>query len=318
MMDLRPRGDFLLLIDGSSFIHRAFHALPKLTRETDGLQVGSLYGFANSLFKLTRLNWSAIERLPAFAAVIMDHRSKNHRHEIYPEYKAQRAPYDPDLLAQLPHIPVIAEAFGLRCVAVEGVEADDIIATYAKISEQEGISCVIASSDKDLFQLIGVDDDNGTATIAYDGLKDRGRDDCSEALVGPHEVYRKMGVMPYQVRDLLALTGDSVDNVPGAAGIGIKTAARLLNDIGDLDAILDAADWEPEKFKTPKECEKIIASKREILLSRDLVSLREDVPVEFSIDDFVVPQVDSFTLRAMLMDYGFMSLMEKVDRPPKR
>lgn len=318
MMDLRPRGDFVLLIDASSFIHRAYHAMPKLTRQSDGLQTGALYGLTNSIFKMIRLNWTAIERLPAFCAVIMDHRSKNWRHDIYPDYKAQRNPYETDLLAQLPHIPIISDAFGLKCVSMEGFEADDIIATYARIADEEGLDCVIASSDKDLCQLIGINDDNGTVSILYDSMKDKGREDCAEALIGPHEVFRKMGVMPYQVRDFLSLTGDAVDNVPGAPGIGAKTAARLINEIGDLDTILEAADWEPEKFKTPKECEKIVVAKREILLSRDLVALRDDAPVELMIDDFVVPQVDSFTLRGMLMDYEFMSLIEKVDRPPRR
>lgn len=320
MMDLRPRGDYLLLIDGSSFIHRNFHALPRLTRQSDGLQVGALYGLANTLFKLLRLNWTAIDSLPAFAAMIMDVRGTNWRHDIFPEYKAQRAPYPEDLLAQLPHIKPISEAFGLKCISQQGYEADDLIATYAKMAAREGVPCVIASTDKDLLQLVEIDHDEQVFVIAYDSLKDRGREDCAEALLGPREVFNKMGVMPNCIADFLALTGDSVDNVPGAAGIGAKTAARLLNEIGDLAAIIDAAEWDEDssRFKTPKEMEKIRESNRNILLSRQLVALDESVPVEYSIDDLVIPQVDSFTLRGMLMDYEFMSLIEKVDRPPRR
>lgn len=318
MQDLRPTRDYLLLIDGSSFIHRNFHALPRLTRQSDGLQTGALYGFCNTMLKMLRLNWTAIERLPTYALVVLDHRSKNWRHNLYPEYKQQRKPYDPDLLVQLPYIPIIAEAFNVPAIGVQGWEADDLIATYVDLADKEGIDTIIATSDKDMMQLVGPNDDTGTYVTMYDGMKDKGREDCAEALIGTDLVFKKWGVRPDQVSDLLALAGDSVDNVPGCPGVGPKGAAQMLNEFDTLEEILDAADWSPERFKTPKQLERIRDNIALINLSRQLVQLDASVPVPMSIDDLFLKPADSYVLRGLMMDLEFMSLVDKVDRPPKR
>ena len=317
MKDYRPVRDYLLLVDGSSFIHRNYHALPKLTRQVDGLQTGALYGLANSLLKMFRLNWTAIERLPKYGAMVLDVRGPNWRHQIDPDYKAQRKPYEADLLEQLPHIPTIASAFNLSSIGVAGFEADDIIATYVALADEAGLDTVIATSDKDLSQLVG-EYDEGTSCILYDSMKDKGREDCAHALVGDEIVFAKLGVWPHQVADFLALTGDAVDNVPGCPGIGPKKAAALLDQFGTLPALLEAAEWNTEAFKSQKERQKIVDNQRSILMSRQLVALSSDVPVPASIDDLEIIPAESYALRAMLMDYEFSSLVEKVDRPARR
>lgn len=314
MSHLRPRGDYLLLIDASSFMHRMFHALPKLTRRSDGLQTGALNGFCNTMLKLYRLNWSPIGSLPRYGIVVLDHRSKNWRHTIYPEYKAQRPPYDPDLEAQLPWIKTIAETFGVPCLGMEGYEADDIIATYVMKAEEYGVDVVIASSDKDLGQLVW--NDEAHMTIMYDSMKDKGPDDNAGALLGPAEITEKFGVPPLQIADFLSLTGDTVDNVPGVPGFGPKTAIRLLQEFGGLQQIIDEANWGPERFKQ-KEYEKIVDNMDAIKLSRRLVELHTEVPVELEIDDCYLKPVQSHVLRGLLMDLEFMNLLDKVDRPPR-
>lgn len=315
MRDYRPKRDYLLLVDASSFIHRGYHALPRLTRQNDGLQTGALYGLANSFLKLFRLNWTAIERLPKYGAVILDVRGPNWRHQIDPDYKAQRKPYEADLLAQLPHIPTIASAFNLPSIGVAGFEADDIIATYVELADAAGIDVVVATSDKDLSQLVG--DYEGVSCILYDAMKDKGREDCAHALVGDEIVYAKMGIWPNQVADFLALTGDAVDNVPGCPGIGPVKAAKLLEQFGTLPALLEAAEWDEAAFKSQKERQAIVDNQRSILMSRQLVALTTDVPVPASIDELEIVPPDSYALRGMLMDYEFMSLVDKVDRPPR-
>ena len=316
LRDLRPTGSYLLLVDASSFIHRNYHALPKLTRQRDGLETGALYGFTNTMLKLFWLNWSAINRLPTHGAVILDHRGKNWRHDIYPLYKEQRKPYEPQLLEQLPLIPSIAEAFNVPAIGVAGYEADDVIATYVQMGEDAGLDVVVASSDKDLMQLVRCED--GPWTIMYDGMKDKGRDDCAGALIGPHEVFDKLGVMPDRVADFLALTGDAVDNVPGVPGVGPKTAARVLADMGSLNDVLDAAAWETGRFKTVREAAAIDANSREVRMSRQLVDLDYSVPVPLDVDSLEIRQPDAFALRGLMIEMEFNSLVERVDRPARR
>lgn len=312
-----PSGDYLLLIDASSFIHRAYHAMPKLLRRKDNLETGALYGFSNTLLKMLRLNWTSIKSLPRYAAVICDVRGKNWRHELYPAYKAQRKPYEQELVDQLTWIPTIAEAFNVPVIGLQGFEADDIIATYVDKSISEGIDVVVASSDKDLSALYGTFDINDlqVRALGYDSMKDKGLEGTAGSIVGDEEVREKFGVWPAQISDFLALTGDVADNIPGVPGFGPKTVARLLNEFETLPNLMEAAEWTPEKFKYPKEVTKILENNRLIHLSRQLVELRNDVPVDLEIDDLYVKPAPAHVLRGLFMDLEFQSLVEKVDRP---
>lgn len=301
-----PTGDFLLLVDASAYLHRAFHALPRITRRSDGLQTGAIYGFCNALLKLTVLNWTPIGRLPSHAAVILDTSGKNFRHTIFPSYKAQRKPYDEDLKAQLPWIVPTAEAFGLPTLALPGYEADDIIATLVRMAEAERLEVVIASSDKDLGQLVS------TRTIMYDALKDKGRDNNAGCIIGIEEVKAKFGVFPWQMVDLQAMVGDTVDNVPGVSGIGPVSAARLINSIGDLDEILSEASWDESRFKNAKEAASIAYSEESIRISRRLVELDQNVPLDIEIDDLFLKPADVLKLRSYFIDMEFMQLLQRI------
>lgn len=316
MTDLRPRNDYLLLIDASSYIHRAYHALPKLTRQSDGMPTGALYGLCNSIMKMVRLNWTAIDRLPSYVGVIQDFRGKNWRHGLYPEYKSNRTGYDEALEAQLPWITTISKTFGLPSISAQGYEADDIIATYTSMALDENIDVVIATSDKDLCQLIYANYGEASVII-YDAMRDKGREDNTGALIGYDGVVEKFGVRPDQVGDFLALTGDTVDGVPGVPGIGPKSAARLLTKFDTLDKIISEAEWDAGEFKSAKEHQAIFDHIDQIRLSRKLVDLDYAVPVDVTISDMRLRQVESRLLRSMLMDLEFMSLLERVDRPAR-
>ena len=226
------KGHHLHLIDGSGFIFRAYHALPPLTRKSDGFPVGAISGFCNMLFKF--VEDSKGHDAPTHVAVIFDHKGKTFRSDIYPEYKANRPPAPEDLVPQFPVIRDATRAFNLPCVEMQGFEADDIIATYAIQARDLGARVTVISSDKDLMQLVG----GGVEML--DPMKNR--------RIGIDEVEEKFGVGPDRVIDVQSLAGDSVDNVPGAPGIGIKTAALLINEYGDLDALLERA----EEIKQPK------------------------------------------------------------------
>ncbi len=206
MKDYRPTRDYLLLIDGSSFIHRNYHALPKLTRQTDGLQTGALYGLANTLLKLLRLNWTAIERLPKYAAMTLDVRGPNWRHQVFPEYKAQRKPYEADLLVQLPHIPTMAAGVNVPSIGVPGYEADDIIATYVKLADEAGVDTVIATSDKRSIPA-GRRVRRRHVVIIYDSMKDKGRKTARTPWSATRSSNAKMGVWPTHVADFLGADG---------------------------------------------------------------------------------------------------------------
>ena len=232
------KGHHLELIDGSAYIFRAYHALPPLTRKSDGLPVGAISGFCNMVFKMVEDQKGA--DAPTHVAVIFDHKGKTFRSEIYPEYKAQRPPPPEDLGPQFDLMRDATRAFNLPCIEIEGYEADDIIATLAEQARDAGGRVTIISSDKDLMQLVG----GGVEMV--DPMKNR--------RIGPEEVEEKFGVGPDKVIDVQSLSGDSVDNIPGAPGIGIKTAALLINEYGDLDNLLAHAD----DIKQPKRRETLV------------------------------------------------------------
>ena len=221
----------VFLIDGSSYIFRAYHALPPLTRASDGMPVGAVHGFCQMLWKLLQDTKEAGE--PTHFAVIFDAARKTFRSDIYPEYKAHRPPAPEDLVPQFDFIRQAVDAFGLPRIEQDGYEADDIIASYVKQTVAEGGEAVIVSSDKDLMQLIQ------PGVTMFDGMKNK--------VIGPDEVVAKFGVGPEKVIDVQSLAGDSSDNVPGVPGIGVKTAALLIDEFGDLDQLLAGAETIKQK-----------------------------------------------------------------------
>ncbi|WP_280986728.1 5'-3' exonuclease, partial [Hansschlegelia zhihuaiae] len=260
-MPSRPvaSGDHVVLVDGSSYIFRAYHALPPLTRPSDGLPVGAVSGFCNMLWKLLRdAGWVD----PTHLAVIFDKSEVTFRKEIHETYKANRSEPPEDLIPQFPLIRRATRAFSIACVEKGGYEADDLIATYARLGREAGAEVTIVGSDKDLFQLVG-----GPVTM-LDPMKDK--------RIGPDEVFEKFGVRPEKMIDLQALAGDSVDNVPGVPGIGAKTAAQLLEEYGDLETLLARA----HEIKQPKRRENLIANADLARISKRLVTLETDVPLD--------------------------------------
>jgi DNA polymerase-1 len=276
------------LVDGSGFIFRAFHGLPMMTRP-DGVPVNAVYGFTTMLMKL--LTETDADHL----AVIFDAGRETFRNTIYPLYKAQRPEPPPELIPQFDLIRDAVRAFGVACVEMKGYEADDLIATYARIAGEAGARVTIVSSDKDLMQLVR------PGVAMFDSLKNRA--------IGPDEVFEKFGVGPERVVDVQALAGDPTDNVPGVPGIGIKTAAELINAFGDLDTLLARAG----EIKQPKRRETLLAHLSEARLSRQLVSLKDDVPVDVSMETFAVPVPDRATLFAFLDAQNFRSLRSKLE-----
>ena len=238
---LKP-GDHLYLIDGSGYIFRAYHALPPLTRKSDGLPVGAVQGFCNMLWKL--LKDTNAGQKPTHLAVIFDKSSKTFRNDIYPAYKAQRPEPPADLRPQFGLIKQATRAFNVPAIEQDNFEADDLIATYARQAVEAGATCRIVSSDKDLMQLIR------PGVTLYDTMKDRD--------VGEAAVLEKFGVTPDKVIDVQSLAGDSVDNVPGVPGIGVKTAAQLIAEYGDLETLLARAS----EIKQQKRRENLIAVRR--------------------------------------------------------
>jgi len=282
----------LYLIDASAYIFRAYHALPPLTRKSDGLPVGAVQGYCNMLWKLLQDMKGADG--PTHLAAIFDHSEKTFRNDLYDQYKANRSAPPEDLIPQFPLVREATAAFGVHCVELPGYEADDLIATYACKARDAGGEAVIVSSDKDLMQLIG------RGVVMFDPMKDR-------RLAEP-EVFEKFGVTPDKMVDLQALIGDSVDNVPGAPGIGPKTAAQLLDEYGDLDTLLARAG----EIKQPKRRETLINFRDQILLSRELVRLTCDAPAPEAIEDFAVRDPDPAALSAFLEAMEFRSLLRRV------
>ncbi|MES2914389.1 MAG: DNA polymerase I [Pseudomonadota bacterium] len=286
------KGHHLHLIDGSAYIFRAYHALPPLTRKSDGLPVGAVAGFCNILWnELTRA--SAV-RAATHLAVIFDHSATTFRNALYPAYKANRPELPEDLRPQFPLTRDATRAFNVACLETEGYEADDIIATLAKRAVEAGGSCTIISSDKDLMQLIrpGID--------MFDPMKTR--------QIGPDEVMEKFGVAPDRVIDVQSLAGDSVDNVPGAPGIGLKTAALLINEYGDLDTLLARAG----EIKQPKRREALVDNADQIRISRDLVTLKDDTPLDVSLEDLEIRLPEPDRIMDFLTRMEFRTLTKRV------
>ncbi len=279
----------LFLIDGSGFIFRAYHALPPLT-SPKGVPVGAVVGFMNMMIKLME------NSNPTHVAVIFDASRITFRNRIYPEYKAHRPPAPDDLIPQFPLVREATRALNLPCIELEDYEADDIIATYAKQAQAQGIEVTIVSSDKDLMQLIG------SGIEMYDAMKNK--------IIGAPEVFEKFGVKPDKVLEVLSLIGDSSDNVPGIAGIGPKTAAELINTYGDLETLLEKA----QEIKQPKRRETIINSADMARLSKQLITLKEDVPLPLVMDELILKKYDNDILLPFLREYGFKALLAKMEK----
>ena len=290
----------LYLVDGSSYIFRAYHRLPPLTNP-EGTPVGAVYGYTTMLWKLADDLDKAVG--PTHMAVILDKGSKSFRNDIYPEYKANRPPAPEDLVPQFPLIRDATRAFSLPCIEQAGLEADDLIASYAREAQRAGWNVTIVSSDKDLMQLVGeVDGPNGPARIdMLDTMKNQ--------RIYLDEVEEKFGVTPELVGDVLALMGDSVDNVPGIYGIGPKTASKLIAEHGSLGAALDSApDMKKSKLK-----ERLLGGRDEAELSRILVALKEDCDLPQTLDEFKLSSIPPEPLAAFLEKHGFSSLLRRLD-----
>lgn len=278
----------IYLIDGYSFLFRAYHSLPPLTNPA-GTPVGAVYGFTNMLIKLMN------EHRPDYMAVVYDAGKKTFRNDIFEDYKANRPPAPDDLIPQFSLVRDASSALGLQNLELEGYEADDIIATIAGKARASGVEVTIVSSDKDLMQLV----DDGAVRM-FDAGKSR--------MIGEAEVLEKFAVAPNRVLDVLSLMGDSADNVPGVPSIGPKTAAELVNMFGDLDAVLERA----AEVKQNKRREVLIEYKQQALLSRDLIQLEMNVPLPFEFDDFAVDKKRELGLLEFCRKHGFRSLADKI------
>jgi DNA polymerase-1 len=283
----------LYLVDGSGFIFRAFHALPPLTRKTDGLPIGAVSGFCNMLWKLL-VDMKAAPDAPTHLAVIFDHSESTFRNQLYDQYKAHRPPPPEDLVPQFPLVREATRAFGVPCLELPGYEADDIIAAYTCKARDAGGEVVIVSSDKDLMQLVG------DRVSMLDTMKN--------VRIGRAEVMEKFGVPPEKVIDVQALCGDSVDNVPGAPGIGIKTASALIGEYGDLDTLLARAG----EIKQEKRRQTLIDFADQIRLSRQLVTLDCDTPLPEPLEDLATRDPDAAVLGKFLEEMEFRSLARRV------
>lgn len=279
----------LYLVDGSGFIFRAYHAIPLLSRP-DGTPVNAVLGFTNMFVKLLS------DMDAEYMAVIFDAARKNFRNEIYADYKANRDDPPEDLIPQFGLIREATQAFDLPCLEMEGYEADDLIATYAKLATEEGWKVVIVSSDKDLMQLVN---DN---VQMFDPMKSK--------YMGLSEVEEKFGVTPDKVVDVQALAGDSIDNVPGVPGIGVKTAAQLINDYGNLETLLERA----EEIKQPKRRESLIEFAEQARISKQLVRLDDAVEVPTAFQDLRAHDPDSPKLVKFLQEQGFKSVIARLGK----
>ena len=287
----------LFLIDGSGYIFRAYYALPPLTRKSDGLPVGAVSGFCNMLYSfLEKAKSGNSMDTPTHLAVIFDSARKNFRNDIYKDYKGNRSDAPDDLVPQFDYIRKAVKAFNLPSIELLNYEADDLIATYKSEAKKKKIKLTIVSSDKDLMQLID------SETFMLDTMKDRH--------IGINEVKEKFGVLPDKVIDVQSLAGDSVDNIPGVPGIGIKTAAELINQFGSLDKLLEKA----ETIKQPKRRQALLENKDKALISRKLVTLKNDVPVKETIDDFVLKSLDKEKIFNFLDEMEFSKIKKRIEQ----
>jgi len=286
------KGDHVFLIDGSGYIFRAYHALPPLTRPSDGLPVGAVHGFCNMLWKLLRDTTDEFE--PTHFAVIFDYSGKSFRNDIYPEYKAHRPPAPEDLVPQFSIIRDATRAFNVACIEKEGYEADDLIATYARQAVEAGGDVTIVSSDKDLMQLVQ------PGVVMVDTMKNK--------RIGPEEVAERFGLGPDKVIEIQALAGDSSDNVPGVPGIGVKTAAQLISEYGDLETLLANA----ASIKQPKRRENLIEFADQARISKELVTLRQDVPVDVPLEETGVRAPVAEEILGFMAEMEFTTLTKRV------
>ena len=287
----------LYLVDGSGYIFRAYHALPPLTRKSDGAPVGAVAGFCNMLWKLIcDMRDAHADDAPTHLAVVFDSPGKTFRSDIYPLYKAHRPPAPEDLIPQFPMVREATAAFGVCSVEQAGFEADDLIATYARAARDRGGEVVIVSSDKDLMQLVG----EGVSLM----------DPVKQTRIGREQVIEKFGMGPEKVVEIQALAGDSADNVPGAPGIGVKTAAQLLEMFGDLDTLLARAG----EIKQPKRRETLIEFADQVRVSRELVKLRSDAPEPLPIEAFAIRDPDPASLKDYLNHMEFRTLAARVNQ----
>ncbi|HKD49111.1 MAG TPA: DNA polymerase I [Rhizomicrobium sp.] len=287
------KGDHLYLVDGSGYLFRAYHALPPLTRKADGLPTGAVSGYCNMLWKL--LQDMKAGDAPSHLAVIFDASERTFRNEIYKDYKAHRPPAPEDLIPQFPLVRDATRAFGIACIEMTGYEADDLIATYARMAREAGARCTIVSSDKDLMQLV-VD---GKVEL-YDSMKNR--------RIASAEVMEKFGVAPDKVVQVQALAGDSTDNVPGVRGVGIKTAAELIGQFGDVETLLRRAS----EIKQNKRREALLENAENARVSLRLVTLEDKVPVKEMPDEFAVHEPDAKELIAFLRAMEFTAITKRV------
>jgi len=293
-MNSIKKNDHFYLIDGSGYIFRAYYALPPLSRKSDGLPTGAVSGFCSMLFKLLEESRSddSVNK-PTHFAVIFDSARKNFRNDIYSEYKANRAEAPDDLAPQFEYIRKSVKAFNLPSIELLNYEADDLIATYAKQIVKAGAKATIISSDKDLMQLVS------NKVRLYDPMKSK--------VLGEKEVLEKFGVKPNQVIDVQSLAGDSSDNVPGVPGIGIKTASELINKYKTLDIVLEKAG----EITQNKRRETLLANKDKAILSRQLVTLKDDVPVKDELSSFILKDVKKEKLYDFLRDMEFNRLLSQ-------
>jgi DNA polymerase I len=286
------KGDHVFLVDGSSYIFRAYHALPPLNRKSDGLQVNAVLGFCNMLWKLLRD--MPPDNRPTHLAIVFDKSEVTFRNKLYPDYKAHRPPAPDDLIPQFPLIREAVRAFDLPCLEQGGFEADDLIATYAREAGERGATATIVSSDKDLMQLVT------DKVTMFDTMKDR--------RIGIAEVIEKFGVPPEKVVEVQALAGDSTDNVPGVPGIGIKTAAQLIVEYGDLETLLKRAG----EIKQPKRREALLENAEKARISRQLVLLDDKVKLDVPLDELAVHEPDARKLISFLKAMEFSTLTRRV------
>jgi DNA polymerase-1 len=286
------KGDHVFLVDGSGYIFRAYHALPPINRKSDGLQLNAVFGFCNMLWKLLR-DMKAEDK-PTHLAVVFDLSERTFRTEMYPDYKAHRPDPPDDLRPQFPLIREAVQAFDIPCLEQKGFEADDLIATYARQAYEAGATATIVSSDKDLMQLVN------DSIVLFDTMKDK--------KIGRAEVIEKFGVPPDKVIEVQALIGDSTDNVPGVPGIGVKTAAQLIGEYGDLETLLKRAS----EIKQDKRRQSLIENAEQARLSKKLVTLDDKVKLDVPIGDLAVHEPDYKRLVAFLRAMEFSSLTRRV------
>ena len=294
-MDKIKKTDHFYLIDGSGYIFRAYYALPPLSRKSDGMPTGAVNGFCNMLYKLLEDSKSKenLQR-PTHFAVIFDSARKNFRNEIYKDYKANRSDAPDDLVPQFEYIRKSVEAFNLPSIEMLNYEADDLIATYCEKILKEGAKVTIVSSDKDLMQLYKKN------VRIYDPMKNK--------FISNEDVLSKFGVDANKVIEVQALAGDSSDNVPGVPGIGVKTAAELINKYGTVEKLLANAD----EIKQNKRRETILENKEKALISKRLVTLKKDVPIKDKIQDFELKEINKDRLYDFLREMEFNRLLSQV------